>query len=980
MASRLADYTSSSDDSSAEEDTYDQYADADERDEAELFQNPGRRKRRRVGGKEDAMLGVFGEDSEDERNGLGGRAMRYKGVDFRKAEKTAEEPAQEHEPAEAGVEDEAMKHAADHSEEEYYEEEEGDQEGEDYVIERDYDEDDEPPRPSFGGLGLGAAAFAPRSVTSFAPRTVKSAHPGLGSKAVPATPGSSDASTPATMTVRGGIGFKTSTTTETPPNMDSGVATDVCPQTKSRWDQAPKPVIGESGAATRPPVSFAPPQTVSSPMPAPRVAPTPPSAPAAPAPIRPTMASLRKKGPPARGESRLKAGFGAKMLAKMGYVEGQGLGSKGQGIVNPIETKLRSGRLGVGGMKEMTEQAREEARRRGVVFSDDEDDVQKKRKAKINKEGGAGTPRMGAGRGRREKEVFRTAEEIAVEAGGLVIPPALAKIVDMTGREMKTISASEGVGTPNGENKQDVEMKIALMARRELEAYASEWKGLQDQKKYVEQEEKRLAKVVDDETEQITRLERLIALVVEIEDMSSTSTGDEGEEALDWISAKLEQMQFQYRDENEAFELDQVAVGAITPFIKQALASWDPLSQPTYLLDYFHRWRGVLRIKSKSDIEAEFETNGFLGEEREKTTYYETLMMQVWLPKVRSAINNEWDSLHPGPVLHVLEAWEQLLPPFISQSVLEQLILPKLHAAVQEWNPRRKGPEPHTWVFPWLPLLGEHMAEVVDDVRRKFGKVLAGWRVEDGVVEGLEEWREVFGKGEMEGMLVKHLIPKLASVLRVDFEVDPADQKLEPLGLVFPWLPFFRPSTFGQLFEAEFFPKWLNILYLWLTDEPNYTEVSQWYQFWQEVFPGDMRSIPAVRKGFAKGLDMMNQSLDLGARAAKELAPPAAGPAKPIAPPPKPVEKVQPKKYVQQVETTFKDIVEDFCAEHNLLLVPTRKAHEVTGKPLMRVTASASGTGGVLVYLDQDVVWAQDRKRREVFDPIGFEDLLKRVG
>ncbi|ODQ53497.1 TFP11-domain-containing protein [Saitoella complicata NRRL Y-17804] len=692
------------------------------------------------------------------------------------------------------------------------------------------------------------------------------------------------------------------------------------------------------------------------------------------------MASLRKKGPPARGESRLKAGFGAKMLAKMGYVEGQGLGSNGQGIVNPIETKLRSGRLGVGGMKEMTEQAREEARRRGVVFGDDEDELQKKRKAKAKKEGGAGTPRMGAGRGRKEKEVFRTAEEIAVEAGGLVIPPALAKIVDMTGREVKTISAAEGVGTPKGENRQDVEMKIALMARRELEAYASEWKALQDQKKYVEQEEKRLARVIDDETEKITRLEGLVALVVEIEDMSSKSTGHESEVALDWISAKLEQMQFQYRDESEALELDQVAVGAITPFIKQALASWDPLSQPTYLLDYFHRWRGVLRIKSKSDIEAQFEANGFLGEERERTTYYETLMMQIWLPKVRSAINNEWDPLHPGPVLNVLEAWEQLLPPFISQSILEQLILPKLHAAVQEWNPRRKGPEPHTWVFPWLPLLGERMAEVVDDVKRKFGKVLAGWRIEDGVVEGLEEWREVFGKGEMEGILVKHLLPKLASVLRVDFEVDPADQKLEPLGLVFPWLPFFRPSTFGQLFEAEFFPKWLNILYLWLTDEPNYTEVSQWYQFWQEVFPRDMRSIPAVRKGFAKGLDMMNQSLDLGARAAKELAPPAAGPAKPIAPPTKPMEKVQPKKYVPPVETTFKDIVEGFCAENNLLLMPTRKAHEVTGKPLMRVTASASGTGGVLVYLDQDVIWAQDRKRREVFEPIGFEDLLKRTG
>ncbi|KAG2222446.1 hypothetical protein INT45_009458 [Circinella minor] len=43
-------------------------------------------------------------------------------------------------------------------------------------------------------------------------------------------------------------------------------------------------------------------------------------------------------------------GFGAKMLAKMGYVTGQGLGRESQGLVNPIEaTKRRGGdRLGLG--------------------------------------------------------------------------------------------------------------------------------------------------------------------------------------------------------------------------------------------------------------------------------------------------------------------------------------------------------------------------------------------------------------------------------------------------------------------------------------------------------------------------------------------------------------------------------------------------------------------------------------------------------
>ena len=57
---------------SSEDDFNDFGLNDDERDERDLLINPyGRKRRRRVNGKDDATYGVFGEDSEDE--GLGRR-------------------------------------------------------------------------------------------------------------------------------------------------------------------------------------------------------------------------------------------------------------------------------------------------------------------------------------------------------------------------------------------------------------------------------------------------------------------------------------------------------------------------------------------------------------------------------------------------------------------------------------------------------------------------------------------------------------------------------------------------------------------------------------------------------------------------------------------------------------------------------------------------------------------------------------------
>ncbi len=133
---------------------------------------------------------------------------------------------------------------------------------------------------------------------------------------------------------------------------------------------------------------------------------------------------------------------------------------------------------------------------------------------------------------------------------------------------------------------------------------------------------------------------------------------------------------------------------------------------------------------------------------REKPmTPYESLVWNAWLPKVRSCINNEWSPDDPQPAVRLYEAWSKYLPPFVRDNFFDQLVLPKVHKAVSDWNPRKHKVPLQTLVFPWLPHIGLRIEEVLHDARRKVKSLLRGWTVSEGVPEDLMVWKEVSATG-----------------------------------------------------------------------------------------------------------------------------------------------------------------------------------------------------------------------------------------
>jgi tuftelin-interacting protein 11 len=109
--------------------------------------------------------------------------------------------------------------------------------------------------------------------------------------------------------------------------------------------------------------------------------------------------------------------------------------------------------------------------------------------------------------------------------------------------------------------------------------------------------------------------------------------------------------------------------------------------------------------------------------------------------------------------------------------------------------------------------------------------------------------------------------------------------------------------------------------------------------------------LEGVRQGFERGQDLINEALNLDDNERVRL--------------PKPTFQNRPSTSsvtasAKQPRThqTIREMVESYAAMHDVLFMPAGMVHLSSRLPMYRLTGRKDGKGGVVVYFQDDVVWA----------------------
>lgn len=627
------------------------------------------------------------------------------------------------------------------------------------------------------------------------------------------------------------------------------------------------------------------------------------------------------------------SGIGAKLLEKMGWDPGKGLGKNQQGIVTPIEARVRPGGVGLGAIKEFKQQAKTASTKEPAAAKSSQNKPSATREAK---------PKI------QKDYVYKSVDELLDEALGNADQSSeiasTTKVIDMRGPTAKVLSNYNEISQTQTFSLGSETEQALRVTEQSLVKNERSLKKVKERLNELNNERKEIDDSMVEAGEKIEKLKNLTTIIQKLQsavadDKLTTS------QILKYFQGVIDN----FPDESELLKLNLLFYRLLKRSVHLQLEKWSAIDQHECYLNEFKKLSNFFR--------------------RNDPTLFEKILWDEWMQRLHKLILALEDFKHPDDLIGLIESWKVILPPWLLYHIHSQIVLPKLESEVENWDPLTDLIPIHTWIHPWLPLMADHNIEpILTCIRRKIGLALTAWHPSDVSAKIiLEPWQSVFSEANWNTFLSTHIAPKLASVLS-QMEINPAQQNLDPWHWVLAWQALLPPKMLAMLLTQYFFPNWLSILHQWLCQGPNFDEVSKWYSGWRSLIPDSIGILPEVQSFLRKGLEMMDFAVSspLGMGAYTFSATPVMAN----------VPNQEQLAYIRQNlmaqsaasnEINFKQLIARKANEKGILFMPLSKK-DADGHVIHQL-------GNYQIYMDRSVIFAFNPSLGK-WMPVSIDDLL----